>query len=55
MKRTEPAMTLGGRRLRLAPRLISASLGRGTRRRSTNGPFDLAELWPRRDTEGARA
>ena len=43
MMRTEPVTTLGGRRLRVAPRRISASRGRGRRRRSMNDTFDLAD------------
>ena len=62
MMRTEPVTTLGGRRLRVAPRRISASRGRGRSRRSMNDTFDLAEdfaddlaeLPARRDAEGAR-
>ena len=43
MMRTEPATTLAGRRLRLAPRLISARRGRGAWRRSRNVTFELVE------------
>src|SRR3990170_8035861 len=39
--RTAPVTTMGGTRLRLAPRLISASRGLGLRRRS---PEDVRDL-----------
>jgi len=53
--RTAPVTTIGDSKLRFAPRLISASFGRGTRRRSLKPPLAFAPPRDRGATSGARA